>query len=160
MKVQQQGWLVRADTLLGKSASRLVSSGAGRCGHSHLVPRFRACRAGTSTPNRNSRSAWNEVTEISRMQQGALIKIKSRSQRGFRVDLEGDNVEVATNHREPLALPLKLHSRFGFAFRHSGANFRVLSISSEGVLIEVLATAGWGRKNQTILLPWSAPVPN
>ena len=99
------------------------------------------------------------ILEVRQTEQGALLIMKPRRQRSFRIRLEGsrtgEEIDFFSDANQPLPVLLRPNSQFSLSIRHFSASYRVLSISSEGVTIEILGTAAWRTKNKEITLSWS-----
>ncbi len=156
MDAQEQNDQLKRAHIWKRVRIALLLAAMGVVAFAILFPVF--ARAEQNRQHRIKTAHWlaENTTKVSKTEQGALLEIKPRRQRGFRVDSDGDNnLDFHAEREKPLVLPVKANSQFRFAYRHSSGNYRVRSISSTGVLIEIMGTAVWRTKNKEVLLSWS-----
>ena len=90
----------------------------------------------------------------------AIWHAPARWKRGYKIILdENRNFDAYKDDKfdnNPLPVPLKIGTEFGFAFRHSGYQYRVTDITAKGIEIEIGGKQGpWFYGNRKLFFDWN-----
>lgn len=95
---------------------------------------------------------------------GATLVVEPRRYRFFHLRVNGTWTENQSGNRAvdvatPVVVPVQAGTQFSYDFTDDGAAYRVQSVTSQGVTVEVLASESLWRQNRRVFLPFRVPMP-